>query len=70
MSEQYDRDKVTKVDFGADALISVEYHIPNAPLSVFGDAKVLMELFDNPLFLYWSEWCRNSVQSQIILSGH
>jgi uncharacterized protein YraI len=48
----YDRDKVTNVDFGADIVLGLEYHIPNAPLSVFGDANILLELFDDPLSFY------------------
>lgn len=49
---EYDRDKVTNVDFGADITIGLEYHIPKAPLSVFGDVNLLLELFDDPFSFY------------------
>lgn len=45
---EYGRDKVTNVDLGGDILIGLEYHIPNAPVSVFADANLFLELFDNP----------------------
>jgi len=48
----YTRDNVTNIDFGADALIGLEYHIPNAPLSVFGDVNVLVEFFDDPFAFF------------------
>jgi hypothetical protein len=48
----YVTETVTDNDFGADAIIGLEYYIPNAPLSVFADVNVLLELFDNPFSLF------------------
>lgn len=48
----YDRDKVTNIDFGADAVIGLEYHIPNAPFSAFGDVNILLEFFDDPFAFF------------------
>ena len=48
----YGRDKVTNVDFGGDILIGLEYHISNAPLSLFADANLFLELFDNPFSFF------------------
>lgn len=45
---EYGQDKVTNVDFGGDILIGLEYHISNAPVSLFADANLFLELFDNP----------------------
>lgn len=49
---EYGRDKVTNVDFGGDILIGLEYHIPDAPVSVFADANLFLELFDNPFSFF------------------
>jgi hypothetical protein len=48
----YASDKVTDFDLAADILIGLEYHIPGAPLSVFADANLMLELLDDPLALY------------------
>lgn len=48
----YATDKVTDFDLAADLLIGLEYHIPGAPLSVFTDANLMLELLDDPLALY------------------
>jgi uncharacterized protein YraI len=48
----YASDKVTDFDLAADILIGLEYHIPKAPLSVFTDANIMLELLDDPLALY------------------
>lgn len=48
----YGRDKVTNVDFGGDILIGLEYHISNAPVSLFADANLFLELFDNPFSFF------------------
>lgn len=45
-------DKVSDIDLGADLLIGLEWHIPGAPLSVFTDVNVMLELADDPLALY------------------
>lgn len=48
----YGSDKVTDIDFGADGVIGLEYHISNAPISIFADVNVLLELLDDPLTFY------------------
>lgn len=48
----YDSDKVTDVDFGVDGVIGLEYNIPGAPLSVFGDVNLLLELADDPFTFF------------------
>lgn len=48
----YASDKLTDFDLAADLLIGLEYHIPGAPLSVFTDANLMLELADDPLALY------------------
>jgi hypothetical protein len=48
----YATDKITDFDLAADILIGLEYHIPGAPLSVFTDASLMLELLDDPLALY------------------
>jgi len=44
-------DKVTDIDLGADILIGLEWHIPGAPLSVFGDINLMFEIVDRPFAL-------------------
>lgn len=45
---EYGQKNVTNVDFGGDILIGLEYSIPGAPLSLFADANLFLEIFDNP----------------------
>ena len=45
-------EKVTDIDIGADGVIGLEYTFKNAPISVFVDATLFMEIIDNP-FLFW-----------------
>lgn len=45
-------DKVTDLDLGADILIGLEYHIPGAPLSLFTDINLMLELVDDPFLLF------------------
>ena len=45
-------DKVADIDLGADILIGLEYHIPGAPLSLFTDVNLMLELLDDPFALY------------------
>jgi len=45
-------DKVTDLDLGADILIGLEYHIPRAPLSLFTDINLMLELIDDPFVLF------------------
>jgi len=48
----YQEDKVTNVDIGADGIIGLEYDIPKAPLSVFADANLFLEIADDPFNLF------------------
>src|SRR3990172_8071769 len=41
-------------DIGGDAVIGLEYIFPNAPIAVFADVSVFVEVFDN-LFLFWPQ---------------
>jgi uncharacterized protein YraI len=45
-------DKVSDIDLGADILIGLEHHIPGAPLSVFTDINLMLELVDDPFVLF------------------
>lgn len=47
-----DGERVTNIDLGVDGVIGLEYHIPNLPISVFGDMTLFMEVADNP-FAFW-----------------
>jgi hypothetical protein len=48
----YQEDKVTNVDIGADGIIGLEYDIPKAPLSIFADANLFLEIADDPFDLF------------------
>lgn len=48
----YNEDTVTNVDFGADGIIGLEYTLPKAPLSVFAEANLFIELADDFFNLY------------------
>jgi hypothetical protein len=49
----YVRDqKVMDYDLGADGVIGIEHKFNKAPVSVFTDATLFMEIIDNP-FLFW-----------------
>lgn len=39
---------VTEVDLGVDGVIGLEYNFAKAPVSIFTDATLYMELYDNP----------------------
>ncbi|MBK9176158.1 MAG: hypothetical protein IPM46_07450 [Flavobacteriales bacterium] len=41
-------ESVTELDLGVDGVIGLEYNFPKAPVSIFTDATLYMELFDNP----------------------
>lgn len=45
--------RVVDLDIGADAVIGLEYKFKNAPLSVFGDINLFMEILDNPFLFYF-----------------
>ena len=48
----YVSEKVTEVDFGADGVIGLEYTIPDAPVSLFVDGNLLIELVDDPFIVF------------------
>jgi hypothetical protein len=43
-----DGESVTDLDIGADGVIGLEYNFKNAPLSLFADATLFMEVIDDP----------------------
>lgn len=45
-------DEVTDLDIGVDGVIGLEYTFKDAPISLFTDVTLFMEVFDNP-FLFW-----------------
>jgi len=50
----YTKGSITDLDLGPDGVIGLEYKFDNAPISVFADATLFMEVVDNP-FLFWFE---------------
>lgn len=48
--EYYER--FTDVDLGIDGVIGLEYTIPGAPLSIFLDGNIFVEVFDAPGWIY------------------
>lgn len=47
-------ERVTDLDIGVDGVIGLEYTFEDAPISVFLDATLFMEVVDNP-FLFWMQ---------------
>jgi hypothetical protein len=47
-------ERVTEVDLGVDGVLGLEYTFSDAPLAVFLDATLFMELFDDP-FVFWPQ---------------
>lgn len=45
-------ERVTEVDAGVDGVIGLEYKFNNAPVSLFLDGTLFMEVVDDP-FLFW-----------------
>jgi len=45
-------ERVTDVDLGIDGVIGLEYTFDDAPISIFLDAILFMEIVDNP-FVFW-----------------
>jgi len=60
----YERQNVTNIDFGGDVVIGLEYRIPKSLLSVFADANLLVEIFDDPFRFYGQGGigCRYSIK--------
>ena len=45
-------EKVSDIDLGADGVIGLEYAFDGAPISVYADLTLFMEIADDP-FLFW-----------------
>jgi len=43
-------ERVTETDFGLDGVLGLEYKIQNAPVSLFVDGTLFMELVDDPFY--------------------
>jgi len=44
--------QVREFDFGGDGVIGLEYTFKNAPISIFADVVLFMEIIDNPFLFY------------------
>jgi len=49
----YNTETATELDVGADGVIGLEYTFENAPISIFGDINLMIEVFDNPFFFWF-----------------
>jgi len=45
---------IPEFDVGGDAVIGLEYLFSGAPISVFADVNIFVEIFDN-IFLFWPQ---------------
>ncbi len=45
-------EQVSSLDVGADAVVGMEYTFPKAPVSLFLDGTIYMELFDDPFLFF------------------
>ena len=45
-------EKVTDIDFGADGVLGMEYTFDGAPISVYADLTLFLEIADDP-FIFW-----------------
>ena len=50
-----DAERVTAIDLGVDGVLGLEYKFKNAPLSLFLDGTLFMEVVDDP-FLFWPQF--------------
>ncbi len=48
----YVQERRTDVDLGVDGVIGLEYTFKEAPISIFGDANLFLEIVDAPMFIY------------------
>ncbi len=48
-------ERVTGIDLGVDGVLGLEYKFKNAPLSLFMDGTLFMEVVDDP-FLFWPQF--------------
>lgn len=46
-------DKITDIDLGVDAVIGAEYEFQEAPIRVFIDLTMFVEIVDDPFHFYW-----------------
>ena len=49
---EYYTERSADIDLGVHAIIGVEYKIPDVPIRLFLDGAVLVEIVDNPLFIW------------------
>lgn len=49
--------RVTNIDLGVDGVIGLEYHFNDAPISVFADMNIFVELIDNPFAFWYQAGC-------------
>lgn len=47
-------ERVTEIDLGIDGVLGLEYKFTDAPVAIFLDATLFMEVFDNP-FVFWPQ---------------
>jgi len=48
----YGSNSATDLDVGVDGVLGLEYTFPKAPISLFADANLFVEIFDDP-FIFW-----------------
>ncbi len=48
-------ESITEVDLGLDGVIGLEYNFEKAPVSLFVDANLFLEIVDNP-FVFWPQF--------------
>ncbi len=46
------KDRYTNLDLGLDGVLGLEYRFKEVPISIFLDATLFMEVFDDP-FVFW-----------------
>jgi len=52
-----DDEKVTNIDLGVDGIIGLEYTFKDAPVSLFLDGVLFLEVLDAPFLLWWQGGC-------------
>ncbi len=48
----YVEERRTDMDLGLDGIVGLEYTLPRAPISLFADVNVFMEIVDRPLLMF------------------
>ncbi|HQO08794.1 MAG TPA: hypothetical protein PLK90_01745 [Clostridiales bacterium] len=51
-----DKEKITNFDLGADGVLGLEYNFADAPIALFGDLTLEMEVYDD-FFELWFQPC-------------